>query len=173
MPIKITGIREGRPDYSHDLKVKESVAILPAHVARPKVAIKCFERVFSDISSYFVAVRTPLAPGEEVPLMDVETGYEMPFTVPKGYYFEAKAVELVGDGPVRITIYVDEMLIAEYVLKSHQFHVETLPISFTTKVLDPEATSTHTMEVRIKNIGDTSFYGKCVYEAELVPKVIG
>ena len=171
MPIRIPGRRAGRPDYSHDVKPKGHVPMLIEHLPRPNVEFKVFELVCSDISSPFVAVRSPLSSGEEVSLIDAMTGLEMPFTIPSGKYFEGKAIEVVGDSPVRITIYFDDMLIAEYILGSHQFFVETLPVRFSTKFIDPEATETHSVEVKIKNLGDKPFYGKCIYEVELVPKV--
>jgi len=162
----------GRPDYSKEIVGKYTIPVMTMHEAKKEATSKAFERVFSDISSYFAAVRTPLDSGEEVSLMDVSNGQVMPSTIPEGWYFESKAIEVMTDQPCRILIYFDGMLIAEHILNSHKYNVESLPVAFKSALLDPDATSSHTYEVKIKNLGDVPLYGKCIAEAEIYPKVV-
>jgi len=169
MPVKLIPRGEGRKDFSVDVLPKESVPILEVVRVSPEKNHILYERLFTDIPTPFVSARSPLNPGEEDTLVNVITGQPMPYTVPAGKYASIKAMEIATDSPARFTLYVDGMLVSEYVLKTHEFFTYSAPLQLSSKSIDPKAQYSHTLEIRIKNIGDAPLYGKIILEIEEEP----
>jgi len=152
MPIKIKGEREGRPDYSTDVKPKESVPVLTMQIPRPPAQTKVFARTFSDISSLWVHVTTPLPAGTEIVLIDMVTGLAMPYTVKVGEWLAIKGMVYTSDQPFRYATWIDGEHSCLWVCKSHLVGQVSLPVQFDTRFIDPKCERQHTIELRIKNL---------------------
>jgi len=158
MPVKLIPKGKGREDFSVDVMPKSYVPVLNEPLTRGK--LKIFGIIASDITSTFPFVQSPLAPNEERSLIDSETGISLPFVVEAGKDFSFKSVVFSSDNPFRLTFYVDGNLIGQIISRSHELKAqESYAIEFKTSLIDPNLQYPHTIDIKLKNLGDNNLYG--------------
>jgi len=150
----------GRPEYTQAMgKTHISAEVVKEWLPKPWEKLKPFRRTFSDIVSVYPWVRSPVAPGETITLVDQETGLLMPYTIPKGmdfwmlkYWFssnESWRLELWIDGQFSFTMYPGDFYT----------YFEQEVTLFRISMVDPKLQYEHKVEIKAKNIGQTDAYG--------------
>ena len=149
----------GKPDYWRNVKVLERANTIKRITLLPEENLKMFQRTFSETSSPFVWVTSPLGAGETANLIDVETGQEMPYTTPQGYELEVLMIWASLDQRVRMAVDLLGYLCGEYYLDAYTIYYESEVKEMSTADLDP----TFSMEIPVRfygtNLGTESAHG--------------
>jgi len=168
MPVSLTPKGTGRPDYSIDIgKSTASANVIKEYKLKPNEKLKIFQLVFTDVTSAYPFVRSPLAPTERVSLMDGETGLPMPFTVPAGYDFRVLKYWFNSNESLRLEMYFDGQLISTMFPGDLYTYFEQDVALFRVSWFDPDLSSSHTMDIQAVNEGTTDAYGHAIVYAIL------
>jgi hypothetical protein len=144
----------GRPDYTgeqHYIRRAETVKYLNLDDNEQKREQLL---VFSEVTSAFSWVASPLAPGSSAHLIDGLTGVALPYTVPAGYGMKIIRLWASADQPVYAEQYLDIVPGETY------FEQEICEAS--TADFDPTFSSSHIWDLIIYNAGDEYLHGTVI-----------
>jgi len=152
------------PDYS--LQILRAYTIKKYQLGTDE-KFKIFMLTGDTESSDFPWVIPPMEPGETRYLIDVETGLEMPFTIPVGYDFEVIKIWGSSSEPYIGREYVDGNL-------DSNLHVVPFDVYFEQEIgltkisdFDPTLSTEHTYAISITHLGDEPALGTALIEAVL------
>lgn len=162
----------GKPDYSKEVSsAKERKGLLLEYGQ----AVKLFARTYSAVPSFMTWVRAPLAAGDSAHLMDVETGFDLPYTVPKGYTLTFIESEGSASEDYSQDVYYEPatppglQLAACERFGSGLFTYAQAIAAFTTELLDPIGARAHQIDVLATNLGGGDLSGGSSILALLKP----
>jgi len=165
----------GRPDYSKYVHEALRTKTIKEYDLKPNEKFKAFNLVCDEKTSAFPWVKGLLPPGEEWHLIDVETGLEMPYTIPQGYDFKWLILFGNSNQPSIGYSYTDGQLDSTIQLVDFSvYHKQEVNISLI-EPIDPTFSSSHTYDLTIKNLGNTSARGNayllCVLKRVHSPEI--
>lgn len=140
----------GRPDYTGEQWQAKVIAKYELHYNE---VIKAFAICGSLIPSPFPHIVLPIAVGVPTSLIDEDTGFPMPYTVPAGY--ELEILQIVGwqNQNARGDTYVDGLF-------AHHSYTEGMAsiyyqnvLGFSTAQIDPTFALPHIIDLQIENVG--------------------
>ena len=165
MIVKVIGSQEllgrGKPDFS---KYVSSGQVRPGLRLSSTQSLRLNACVFSSTASPYSWVIAPLAVGATQHIIDQATGLPLPLTVPAGYAYSL--IQRISDGTedVRIDSYLDEAMGVPFLVMSsivgggHLFYKKDI-LGLSTKAIDPNALSAHTVDNTITNLGTAPYEG--------------
>jgi hypothetical protein len=105
-------------------------------------------------------VKPPLSPGASLHAINVATGMSMPYTVSAGYTVTLIEKEMRANQDFEVWGSYDGMVCGCFGMEEAGSTVYTNRIlPFTTKVIDPTAASSHTIDTLIINVGSADLEG--------------
>jgi len=164
--IQATGI--GAPDYSETVSSALDRAGIQLKYGQQ---LKMYGRNRTPADpAYLGVLASPLAPGASVHLCDAETLVDTPIIIPVGYTMSVVTIGHTVDQDARLIAYLDSLLaycLAMVEGGSKHYHNELVGLS--TLLYDPDASATHTFDIKLYNVGTTDLYGSvsvvCILEA--------
>ncbi|GAI77458.1 unnamed protein product [marine sediment metagenome] len=153
-PVKSRGI--GKPDYSKD--ISRSIQ-RPGYYLKVGQWLTMSGLTLSDIPSYYGWIKTPLAPGASLHLIDFQTGLPYPYTTPAGYIHTLIQRSIIPDQDLRIDDYLEGALGFNMVAVGGM-HIWTQDVvGMSTTMLDPTAALPHIVDNIVTNLGTASLIG--------------
>jgi len=160
MPVNLTPLGNGRPDYSVDIgKSTVSASMIKDYKLKPNEKLKVFQVTFSDTPSVYPWVRAGLNPGEETHLIDMETGLPTPYTVSAGYDFQILKYWYNSNESLRLEFYIDGYLVGVMYPGDVNTYYEQEVGLLRRAWFDPDFDSDHTVDAKIINAGNDVAYG--------------
>lgn len=152
----IPSVGIGRPDYSeetHRGKIFKKIELKQNEIR------KLFSATYSTLDSEWSWVQDPIAPGESGGLIDISTGFPGPYIIPVGFSFNTLLRRYTADQLCRVQLFAEGYLIGEHYPSPHDVQTEQEIGVFSTKWIDPLATSPHIVDMAITNLGDSDLHG--------------
>lgn len=147
---------QGTPDYQGEVFRSHT---FKRFKVKGDEAFKLFQVSMSATPSPYPWMVVPLAVGGVQNLIDVETGAEMPYTVPVGYELEVLMIWLSVDQRVRMGFNLDTYLAGEYFNEAYAIYFESEIKEFTTADIDPLFSRAHLIQFFGVNIGAADMHG--------------
>ena len=150
MSFVVAAKGKGKPDYSQEVS---------RGIQRPGYYLKLEQKLtysgltFSSIASDFDWVKTPLASGASLHVIDMATGVAYPYTTGAGYKHTLIQRTVACDQDVRIDSYLEGELGFNMVLEGgiHVFKQDV--VGMTTALFDPLCLSAHIVDTIVTNLG--------------------
>lgn len=141
----------GKPDYTREVSAgRERRGLSLAYLQ----TLKIFTRTFSSEVSAFDWVKDPLAPGDTVSLIDMETGFPMPFNVPLGYTATLVDFGFGLTADAVLWIYMSGFVILNGgVYPGGTTYYENRIQSVSTALIDPEGHLAPSLDLKVTNLG--------------------
>lgn len=167
MSIEIIGKQEalgiGKPDFSKEVSLGQ---------VRPGIRLKYNQRlkvnavVFSAIPSPYSWCFLPLVPGASQHIIDLETGLELPYTVPQGWCYSVITRRITFSEDCSISSYVDvhpitgdPLLIISAYYEGGRVNSSSEIVGLATTLIDLNASRSHPVDSIITNIGAGNLEG--------------
>lgn len=154
----------GKPDYTRG--VSSSIDRFGIYL-KYNQSLVIFGRVFSNVLSAFAWITPVLAPGATISLMDIATGFAMPYTVLQGYglsFVEAETSH--SEDLLEVTYYSPGAPVPTQLVQvsgplaagSHTYIQRIL--GFSTITLDPIGVSAQLVDTKVTNQGAGNLSGE-------------
>lgn len=157
MPIHtVPGRGIGKPDYSKEI----SRAIQrPGYNLKTPQQLTMSGLTFSNIASLFSWVKTPLAVGASLHLIDFQTGLAYPYSTLAGYIHTLIQRTVACDQDLRIDSYLEGILGFNMINEGgiHIFKQDVVGMS--TSMFDPTAALPHIVDTIVTNLGAAPLTG--------------
>lgn len=141
----------GKPDYSRLIHAGRQRAGIQLEYNQ---SLKLFFVIFTSVASVFAWIKAPLAPGAMGHLVDAETDFDMPYTLPEGY-----TISLVQDSfgfkeDAEVWILYHAAPIAQLSVSAGGLELyRNRVIPFSSSILDPHALAAHPIDIQVTNQG--------------------
>jgi len=159
MPFTVPKKGIGLPDYSREIG---------RSIQRPGILLKNSQiltysgLVFSNIPSFFSWVKSPLAAGASMHVVDMTTGLPYPYTTPAGYKHTLIQRSVYVSEDVRLDDYLEGQLGFSSIITAGSGFFKQDVVGMSTTMFDPTAISAHTVDNIITNLGSGSLVGSFV-----------
>lgn len=157
MPIyTVQGRGIGKPDYSKDIA---RAIQRPGYYLKAPQTLTMSGLTFSSIASLFSWVKSPLAVGASLHLIDMETGLPYPYTSVAGYKHTLIQRTVSCDQDVRLDSYMEGILGFNMVQEAgiHVFKQDVVGMS--TAMFDPDCLLAHAVDTIVTNLGAAPLTG--------------
>ena len=162
----------GKPDYSRDV----SAAIeRPGLRLKYNESLKIFGRAFTSLPlppPPFAWITAPLAADDTASVIDFETGFTLPYTIPKGYTLTMLTRSHSFTQDTISWLYVDGYLYACYGVQaagSVVYHAQV--VEHGTHLIDPTGDTTHLIDLKVTNLGEADLEGS--WSIRTILKAVG
>lgn len=146
----------GKPDYSREVS---SALQRSGAKAKYRQQFKLFALLLSDTASLFPWIQSPIAPGATIHLIDQETGLAMPYIVGAGYTLSMICRGAGLNQDYRYEVFLDGELAMSGDFEGGAHFYEEEPTKFSTELIDPTASSPHSVDAVFTNLGGADMYG--------------
>lgn len=151
----VTTTGTGRRDYSSEI-ARGQLYTAPGELKSTEKLV-IWAMTFSAVPSVYPWVQGPLAVGDTVHIVDVETGVALPYTVPQGYVLEQLDLFWAFNRKIKTRQYGDRFLGVLQLLQ--EVDSETLGTDyvkqltgFSSSLFDPQALAQHEVDMTGTNI---------------------
>lgn len=163
--VPVKGV--GKPDYSREVALGQVRAGL---TLKYNESLKFYARSCTAVASPASWFKPPLGIGATEHLVDMETGLEMPSSLPAGYIATIRQKNGFFTEDVRGWIYADGNLLALSPIFSGGSPLYwTEMIGFSSAFFDPTALTAHAWDFRVTNLGAAVAEGQEVLIVHLEP----
>jgi len=126
---------------------------------KPGENLKVYALVPDSEASPYPQVVDPLNPGETQPLIDIETGLPMPYSVNKGHNWKVIRLWSAGTNSHRGRMSVDGNYFFQYLKEDYDIYYEQEIEEFHIGLIDPDFSDSHTVEITATNDGTDKLEG--------------
>lgn len=166
--VSVTPRGAGKRDYSRDIwmaRVYSGVEL------RYNETFKMFQIAMSDIVSYAPHVIEPLPPGETVSLIDVMTGFPMPYTIAQGHTWRFLSNHWSFDQRGRTKTYFETVFMASAFPDTLGTFLNQPVAPLDTATIDPTGAAPHLIEYQLENIDVANLKGFWILSS--IERIVG